>query len=96
MELKERFSKRLTKNQLSEQAQNFYCHVLARICTYFDLQIRPVIERHGSKEEIDKLVFGLIESLHSDLCGTKVDQTADDIRGMLYFLTGNCHIAWAK
>lgn len=94
--LKESFAKRLTKNQLSEQAQNFYCHILAHICTFFDFKIRPIVERSGTKEEIDNLVYELVLQIHADMCGTKLDCTPDDVRGMLFFLTGNCHIDWAR
>ena len=34
------------------------------------------------------------KSFMKDICGTKLDYTIEDIRGMLYFLTGNCHIEW--
>jgi hypothetical protein len=94
--LKELFAKKLLRNNLSPSAQLAYAHLLAKIKSIFVLKIKPAIQEGKSIGEIDEKVFEkIVKDIYADVCGTKLDHTMDGVRGMLYFLTGNCHISWA-
>jgi hypothetical protein len=72
-------------------------HLLALVESYFENEIRPQISLGKTSEEIKTLiqqliVIPLLLELEENLLGFN----ASDINGMLYFLTGNCHIKWTK
>lgn len=92
---KERFHKKLVKYQFFESAQKINVHLLALVQSYFEYHIAPKIHSAASAEEISTLVQELvINPLLGQLEENTLGFTALDINGMLYFLTGNCHIKW--
>jgi len=94
--LKERFAKKLYRGQLSHNTQLLYAHSLALINTFFTHKVKPLIETGVSRVIFEKAL--LDEVLMPVLMSTsKADMsiTIDHIRGMLYFLTGKCHIKWS-
>lgn len=92
---KELFAQKLYRNQPSEQMQILFVNVLAKINTVFDHKIKPLIIAGDSNASISAAILDeLIEPLFDDIGGTELRITHDEIRGMLYFLTGNCHINW--
>lgn len=93
-ELKEVFSKQLTKNNLSSEAQNAYVHILAKIKLDYDSKVKPRIKTNASLVDIEESVNNIIQEIYSELIGTNLEESAEEIKGMLYYLTGNCHIKW--
>lgn len=93
-ELKESFAKKLVKDNLSEQAQEAYVHILATIKTQYDGKIKPLIKTNASLQEVEAGVLNIVETMYSELSGTALEYDPREIKGMLYFLTGNCHIDW--
>lgn len=93
-ELKESFAKVLVKDNLSEQAQEAYVHILATIKTQYDHKVKSLIKTNASLQEIDASVLCIVESMYSELAGTALEYDQRQVKGMLYFLTGNCHIDW--
>lgn len=93
--LKEKFSKKIFQNQFSEQVQNLYVKILAHINTVFKMKVLPLI-RAGKEEVVikDEIFISIINPIHEQLAPTSINITMDEVRGMLYFLTGNCHIEW--
>jgi len=94
---KESFHKKLFKFQFSESAQKINIHLLALVESYFMHHICPKIHNGHSSEEISSLIQELlVNPLLNELEENTLGFTATDINGMLYFLTGNCHIKWIK
>lgn len=94
--LKERFTKIIMRSSFSETAQFAYAQILSKIRTAFMTLVMPMIKQKGiSIKEVEEVVFhSIIEQIHFEIGGTSYAHTTEDIRGMLYFLTGNCHIEW--
>jgi hypothetical protein len=98
--LKEEYYKKLTKYQLYQSAQKIQAHLLASILERFRNKIYPLIVSEAddltvssaiSNEIVNPLVT-LIEQegLEDNILGF----SATDIEGMIYYLTGRCHIKW--
>ncbi|HEX3142503.1 MAG TPA: ABC-three component system protein [Pyrinomonadaceae bacterium] len=92
---KERFYKRLTKFELYESAQKINAHLLALVITYFELQIAPRIRQGLKEDELGTVIKEfIIEPLLREVEDNSLGFDAEDIAGMLFFLTGNCHLTW--
>jgi len=92
---KETFFKKLLKYQFSESAQRIHIYLLASLESRFQNQIAPKIREHHPAEEINILIEeALVKPLLLELDENLLHITETDINGMLYFLTGNCHIKW--
>ncbi len=94
--MKELFAKKLLEHQLYESAQAADAYLLGEVCTRFNSHIYPLI----IKKAADELVAQMIESqviepvmhlLSEDDC---LAHCREEVYGMVYFLTGNCHINW--
>lgn len=95
---KEFFYKKLVKHEMSEVAQKINVHLLADIESRFSNHIRPKICSGTYQEEDIKTLIQelIITPVIDSLEDNTLEFTARDINGMLYFLTGNCHIKWTK
>ena len=95
--LKNRFERRIAKAQLSIVEQKVYVQVLSHILSAFDQYIRPQILEDPSKEIIDTAIFEkIIEPVHKAIIDFDDCITKELVSGMLYFLTGKCHVVWDK
>jgi predicted transcriptional regulator len=94
-ELKERFSKLLLRENLSMQAQEAYVHILTRIKLLYDGKVKPLLKKKAPLEDVEEKIVEVVEAIYEDLSGTVLEHDYRDIKGMLYFLTGNCHIEWS-
>lgn len=95
--LKNKFERFLAKKQLSLVEQHVYAHVLAMIDTTFNHKIRPLILDGRSKAEVDAAVHEcIIEPVYQSIVGYNSSVTSNLVAGMLYFLTGKCHLIWGK
>jgi hypothetical protein len=94
--LKESFAKCLTREQLAPSMQEAYVHILSCIRTIFFHKVRPLIQTSTSSIVIDKAIYDdIVMSIYTQISDIReLNHTMDDILGMLYFLTGNCHINW--
>lgn len=95
--LKERFSMKISRNQFSDQAQTLFAHILAKINSFFNSKVKTLINEDKPASDIDSLIYDeLVTSIYDDVgdCGLDID--TEDIRGMLFYLTGNCHLEWEK
>lgn len=94
---KNRFERRVAKSQLSMTEQKVYIQVLSHILSMFNQYIRPKILDDHSKVDIDSKIFQLIiEPVHKAIVDFDDGITTELVCGMLYFLTGKCHIVWDK
>ena len=96
LEAKERFAKQLKRTSFNAAIQEIYSYILGEIFTNFNHRIKPKI---ASADEP-----GAIEEAIADLATTITIQIANappslgigltEVTGMLYYLTGNCHLDW--
>lgn len=97
---KEKYAKKIVSRQLFETEQKIDVELFAFIKLNFETYIDPLIELNSSKSIIkvalnEKVILPILEIINiegkddSFLC-----YTADDILGMVYFLTGKCHLNW--
>lgn len=95
--LKNRFERRIAKAQLSIVEQKVYVQVLSHILSAFAQYIRPKILEDQSKDVIDAAIFEkIIEPVHKAIIDFDDCITKELVSGMLYFLTGKCHVIWDK
>ena len=98
-EMKELFAKKLTKHTFSESAQKIYLYLLNEVATHFQLSVLPHIRAGKPPDVIDRLInTEVIEPVQTKLGPHRfvLDVYSRDVFGMLFFLTGNCHLVWAK
>lgn len=92
--LKERITKKIKLNEQSEAAQEIYAYILSQICSDFHLHVTNHLGNntiHNINILIDEKV---IKPAQETLGENVLRLLKDDINGMIYFLTGNCHIKW--
>ncbi|MDR3580446.1 MAG: hypothetical protein P4L44_10830 [Oryzomonas sp.] len=95
--LKDRFSRKLYKNQLSISVQTIYIHVLAYISKMFRHKIRPLLIAKVSDTELHNAIYSeIVDHIFDQIASPTVGLTIEDIEGMLYFLSGQCHLDWSN
>ena len=96
LESKERFTKKLHRLCCLKSAQDVYTHLLINIRTSFLHEISSKIKSGKyAPEQVDDLVTTrIISPLINSLGGNSLNIDKDELYGILYFLTGNCHIDW--
>lgn len=94
------FAKKSTKFQYFEAAQRIDAYLFAIVSSRFDTYVMPLIEAQRSLAEINRAVYEqVVMYVMEEINRNGADDTylcynADDILGMIYYLTGNCHINW--
>lgn len=97
--LKMYFAKKSTRFQYYESAQLIDGYLFAKLCHRFDTYILPNIESLSlcdiRQMVYEKVVLPIIDEINANgLCDRQLCYNEDDIYGMLYYLTGKCHINW--
>ena len=97
--LKMYFAKKSTRFQYYESAQLIDGYLFAKLCHRFDTYILPNIESHPlcdiRQMVYEKVVLPIIDEINANgSCDRQLCYNEDDIYGMLYYLTGKCHINW--
>ncbi len=99
---KQYYAKKATRYQYYESAQRIDSHLFAIVCNRFDNYVFPLIEQSQPLADINMAVYEqVILPVMQELNANGADDTflcytEDDIFGMLYYLTGNCHINWKE
>jgi hypothetical protein len=94
---KDNFAKIVAKGQLARKRQYVFFYALQKIHALFQSKIRPLINQDASAADIDEKIYTeLIDCLFKEIheFDISIDQTL--IYGMLYYLTGMCHLIWEK
>ncbi|MGR5309944.1 ABC-three component system protein [Photobacterium damselae] len=92
--LENKFSRKVSRKQLSDKEQIVYFHCLSKINSYFKSYIKPLIVQQESNEKIDNEIQDkIISPLYEEILVVQ-PMSMEMIRGMLYFLTGKCHLRW--
>ena len=93
--LKNKFARRVAKNQMSLTEQNVYIQILSAINTTWFQRVHPMIVSGATNHEIDQLILDeLIKPVHQAIVRFDHTITTEVVGGMLYFLTGKCHLVW--
>lgn len=95
--LKENVYADIKANIFSPTYQLIVATLMSKVHERFDTQIRPLIKAGTDSAHVDKVVSEQITipiSNELDECPQFEDVALDYVRGMLFFLTGNCHIRW--
>lgn len=98
--LKQYFAKKSTKFQYYESAQRIDSYLFAKVCSSFDAYVMPIIEQEAPLTSIKQCVYEqVILPIMRELNDNGAEDAClcyneEDIFGMLYYLTGNCHINW--
>lgn len=96
MRAKNKFEKKLAKGQLFLVEQKVLVHVLSHIYRTFHSKIRPLILSKKDRAEVDAAIYDDIYlPVYKAISLHDTGVTMDHVAGMLYFLTGKCHVTWA-
>lgn len=97
---KEKFAKRLQLNRFFESAQWIDSQLFGKIKMDFEAFVLPLINSGSTKDEIlievvIKVVQPVLDLINIEGENDEVlNYNADDIFGMVYYLTGQCHLNW--
>lgn len=92
---KERFAKKIQEHLFSPVAQEIFACILGKLEVTFKTKVKPMILEGKSRREIDSVLLDdVINPCFDGLEGNDLKVFMPDLRDMLYFLTGNCHIDW--
>ena len=98
---KEKYAKQLERNKFYESAQLIDSEIFAKIIIDFETHVEiPLINKGASKSEVFQAVLDKVISPTLSLINeegeydTFLNYTVEDIYGMIYFLTGKCHLNW--
>ena len=97
LELKEEYAKKILKNDASLTQQKIHAFLLAKLQMAFRRHVLSAIRNGESKDKIRHLIDNEVISVVGNYLGDEnvLNLYDDDLNGMLYFLTGNCHLKWA-
>lgn len=95
LELKQSISKLIMKYQNYKSAQKIITLILSDIVSIFNAKIKPKLKNIVEESEIKCIFLEDLENELQDKLGENVlDIFNEELQGMAYFLTGNCHIEW--
>jgi len=93
---KNQFEQKLARNQMFESEQKVLVQALAYICTSFNRKVLPMIREERSISDIDSAINSeIVEETHKAIVQYNEVYTSQMVEGMLYYLTGKCHILWS-
>jgi hypothetical protein len=100
LRLKERYAKRVAKNEMFLAQQKIDVEIFSIIDNGFYTYVYPLILENQSKKYIleilnEKVIQPILEILNKEGAEDNyLNYNANDIFGMVYFLTGKCHLNW--
>jgi hypothetical protein len=99
--LKQEYFKKLTRFQFFEPAQEIHAYLLGLVLQKFRYIINPMINNGNTEQEIShaistKIIDPIMQMIQDEGCNDVMGLSSTDIDGMIYFLTGQCHIKWVK
>jgi hypothetical protein len=95
--LKEMFYRKVEHFRFSKSAQKIFLYVMANVMSLFHTKIYQLICNDTAHDIIMSKIQDEIVDVLSQKLGENILEIYNDcILGMLYYLTGNCHIKWSK
>lgn len=97
LEKKELFARKLGTLRHFKSAQRIFAYCLGRTEIIFKTEIGPMIQNGSSHQEIDNAILTKIyDPLLDELEGDEELTNYLLVQGMLFYLTGTCHVKWHK
>lgn len=94
--LESKFARKVARGQLSDKEEIVYFHCLSKINSFFNSYIKPKIKANESNEIVDSGIQDMIiNPIYEEVIVVHTMST-EMIKGMLYYLTGKCHLRWKK
>ncbi|MDF2552869.1 MAG: hypothetical protein K0R77_2144 [Chryseobacterium sp.] len=99
---KEKYAKKLELNKFFESAQWIDSQLFGKIKMDFETHILPLINNQTCKDDILKEVVKKVVEPVLDVINIEgendevLNYDAEDIFGMIYYLTGQCHLNWTN
>ena len=94
-ELKELVAKLIIKNQNYKSAQKIITYLLSEVESIFNSKIKHKLTDTDEINQVKLLIREHIEKEVGDKLGENVLEIFNrQISGMVFFLTGNCHLEW--
>ncbi|CAG37033.1 unknown protein [Desulfotalea psychrophila LSv54] len=95
--LSNKFARRVSAGQFSATDEVIFFHCLSMINSVFTQSISSSIKNGANDKEIDKKILDeIVLPLYLEVSKFALSISTEMITGMLYFLTGKCHIRWNK
>jgi hypothetical protein len=92
---KELFAKCMARYSLSESAQEVIAYCLGQLQQLFRAHVTPLISQGAPGHQVDSAVVDqVIQPVLKDLEGNFLGIMPQELRGMVYYLTGNCFLVW--
>lgn len=97
---KEKYAKKLEKHKFFQSAQWIDSQLFAKIKMNFETYVEPLIQKETNKKKISCAVVEYVINPILNLINIEgendeiLNYDAEDIYGMIYYLTGKCHINW--
>jgi len=98
--LKQKFSKKLYHYNEYQSAQRIFVILLAQVSELFRAKILPKLNGGKNVIDLDEDIYNEIINPLNELLNSEASEdnvlyiSSEEIRGMLYYLTGRCHIKW--
>jgi hypothetical protein len=95
-DVKDKFHRKLFKtSQYSLVAQDINVYLLTKVRRGFIMEIHTMIQKNEPIENINLMITErIINPVKADLGINLFRYNEDDIMGMIFFFTGNCHLKW--
>lgn len=94
LECKEKFEKNLYLHQYSLAAQEIYLYLMSKARSIFKSEANLAFPGMHPHEKTKFVRERLVQVLQEELGKNPLDLGCDEIYGIVFFLTGNCHIHW--
>lgn len=97
---KEKYAKKSEKFKFFESAQWIDCQLFAKIINEYNTHVFPLIQDGADQNRVMVAVSDMVVKPVLNLINTEgendevLNYDAEDIYGMIYYLTGRCHINW--
>ncbi|MCD6011140.1 MAG: hypothetical protein K0Q79_1002 [Flavipsychrobacter sp.] len=99
--LKQEYAKKLTHYQFFEPAQEIHAYLLSVVFEKFRNIVYPMMQTNRPNAEISKAISNevigpVMQIIQEHGCDDIMGLSHADVEGMIYYLTGLCHIKWTK
>ncbi len=97
--MKQEYRKKLEKYQNYPSAQKIHTLILADVLHKFNTYLVPLLESNPTEEQIrlaisNQIVEPVYKIIDEEGCDDVMGLSKTDVHGMIYYLTGKCHIKW--
>lgn len=94
--LKGRAITKVARYQLQSHKAAVNNYIYGKINEIFNAEVLPLIKSGLSSDQVNHFISQMIiQPLADEICVADPTINSDTIRGMLYILTGNCHLTWS-